>query len=165
MAEETGWNPWRALRERKHLTLEWRELDSADALLVDAGGGRRRVILDWRLGRRARSAALTHELVHDERGLLYDLSTPGPLVAKEEAAVRAETARRLVPPERLDALAESGTPVELWEVADRFDVPEDIARQAIERWRQDRLAALRTSPEKPAGGCQNGCQIPPPNAT
>jgi hypothetical protein len=91
------WNPWRALRGRPWLLLRWATLDRAAGLLVDHGD-HRAIVLDPRLGRRARSAVLTHELVHDERSLFYDAATPLPLVAKEVAAVEGETCRRLVPP-------------------------------------------------------------------
>jgi hypothetical protein len=47
--------------------------------------------------------------VHDERGLLYE-DTPVALVAKEEAAVRSETARRLVPVRDLAAMVSGGEP-------------------------------------------------------
>jgi hypothetical protein len=135
MAEgsEGGWNPWRALRGRPHVVLEWGELTGTRGALVEAPDGRV-IWLDWRLGRRARSAVLTHELVHDERGLLYDETTPVALVAKEEAAVRTETARRLVPPRDLAAMIAEGEPVELWQIAERFDTTEEVARAAVERW-------------------------------
>lgn len=139
VVETRGCNPWRVLRGRKHLTLPWAVLDHANGMLVE-DGPRRTVILDRGLGRRQRSAVLTHELVHDERGLLYDSSTPAAMVAKEESIVRAETVRRLVPIAELDALAAAGETLEACQVAEHFDIPEDVARDACWRWRRARCS-------------------------
>ena len=57
---------------------------------------RRSILLDIRLSRAEERCTLTHELVHAERGPF-----PCWLTAREEAAVNAEAARRLIP---LDAL-------------------------------------------------------------
>lgn len=127
---ELGWNPWRALRARPWVSLEWCRLSGTRGLITQSAVGAT-IWIDERLGQRTRSAVLAHELVHEERGLFYDRSTPRALVAKEEAAVVRETARRLVPDAGLAELAASGEPVELWEVADRFGVPEDVARAAV----------------------------------
>jgi hypothetical protein len=75
--------------------------------------------------------------VHDERGIFYTAEAPAKLVAKEEHAVRAETARRLVPTAELASIARRAAaedPVELWQLADWFDVPEEIAALAVERY-------------------------------
>lgn len=83
----SSWNPWRELSTRTHLTVRW----------VD--GGRRgcinyatNVIVLRRSMRFAeRRSVVTHELVHDERG-----PVPKWLEPREEAAVRCESARRLI---------------------------------------------------------------------
>lgn len=134
MAENHRWNPWRALRERHWLTLEWCELRHCSGRLVD-DGQRRRVQLDHRLGRRQRNAVLAHELVHDERGLLYEEGTPAGLVEKEEFHVRRITAERLVPPGALARYIArlDGEGVTAAMVADEFDVPHDVALLALTR--------------------------------
>lgn len=93
-----------------------------EAVLPGAQSGRvdwaRRVVtVDCRLSAAQRRCTLAHELVHVERG-------PVPadpwLAAREEAAVEAEAARRLIPLEALaGALAWSRRPVE---VADELGV-------------------------------------------
>ena len=60
---------------------------------------RRTILLDIRLSRAEERCTLTHELVHAELGPF-----PRWLTAREEAAVNAEAARRLIP---LDALGEA----------------------------------------------------------
>ena len=60
---------------------------------------RRLILLDIRLGRIEERCTLTHEIVHAERGPFPRWAT-----AREEAAVNAEAARRLIP---LDALGEA----------------------------------------------------------
>jgi hypothetical protein len=60
---------------------------------------------------------------------------------REESIVRAEAARRLVPLAELQALAAERAeigPVMAWEVADHFDVPEDVAWEAV-RQLQERM--------------------------
>jgi hypothetical protein len=129
MVESRTWNPWRALRERRHLTLEWAEMDTPGMIVGDAD--QRTVWLDYRLPRRERNAVLAHELVHDERNLLYRPDTPRALIDKEEVAVRREVARRLVPGEVLDEIAASGESLTAAEIADRLDVPEHVVRLAV----------------------------------
>ena len=60
---------------------------------------RRTILLDIKLSRIEERCTLTHELVHAERGPFPCWAT-----AREEAAVNAEAARRLIP---LDALGEA----------------------------------------------------------
>lgn len=129
-----SWNPWAALRDRPHLTLRWAHLPGdVSGVLVEADG-QRTVLLDARLGRRERSAVLGHELVHDERGLLYTPSTPAALVEKEEEAVNRETARRLVPLDELRAFVERRAevePVTAATVCEEFDVHPAVAARAL----------------------------------
>lgn len=132
-----GWHVWGELRRRSHITLVWAYLSGADGRIEQLPDGSRQITLDARLGRRARRATLAHELVHDERGILYTNEHPAALVAKEEALVEAETTRRLVPLDELDdlvrtAVLNDGT-VTWREVADHFDVPEPTAQQALEQ--------------------------------
>ena len=138
MAESTTrWNPWRALRARDHLELRWADLAPAKGLLTVDSAGIRIVWLHRALSRRWRSATLAHELVHDERGIFYDRSTPALLVSKEERAVKIETSRRLVPPEELAEMARwaaAEEPIELWELAEAFDVPEEIVALAVQQY-------------------------------
>jgi hypothetical protein len=129
------WHVWADLAKRPHIVLAWGAIDGASALIEDLGGGWRRITLDARLDRRARRAALAHELVHDERGILFDADCPAGLVEIEERAVRAEVTRRLVPPVALGDLVatsiEAGHQVTWRTVADTFDVPRDIATEAL----------------------------------
>jgi hypothetical protein len=138
------WNPWAALRARPHVRLR---LDPEAALLGGAmlvlGPGLAFVVLDPALDQRSRRVALAHELVHEERGGGCD--APGlpdaldVIVARDEADVVREVARRLVPPAALRHLLEQrhglGLHVETWEVAEAFEVDDLTARVA--------LAALR----------------------
>lgn len=92
-------------------------------------------MIDPRLGRRDRAAVLAHELIHDERDILYPPGCPAALVAKEEAAVDRAVARRLVPLDalrRLVAARSAFGPVTTAEIADEFDVPVEVAQRAAE---------------------------------
>ncbi len=78
---------------------------------------------------------LAHELVHDERGILFTADVPDAVIAKEEAYVRAETCRRLVPPHALRTEVarqmSAGAGVTAADVAGWFDVPESVAADAL----------------------------------
>lgn len=117
------WNPWRALSEREHLDLVVARLPDGVRGVWSPGV----IALDHRLGRRQRNATLAHELVHDERGIGQPTATEA-MMEREEAIVRRITAERLIPADELTELARRGEvePVHLWEVADHFDVPEDV---------------------------------------
>ncbi|MBI2710466.1 MAG: hypothetical protein HYX34_12350 [Actinobacteria bacterium] len=135
-----AWDPWVALRARPHVELR---LDPVAALL--GGGmlvriGERAVItLDPALDGRSRRVALAHELIHDERGGGCDEpGTPAgwdAVVARDEAAVDREVARRLVPAAGLRRWLEERFSVDdavaLWEVAEAFDVDEATAARAL----------------------------------
>lgn len=132
-----GWRVWTELRRRTHLELVWAQLSGHRGRIEQLAGGRRRIILDHRLDRVQRKATLAHELVHDERGILFTDDTPVGIVRKEEALVRAETARRLVPLDELDELVrrrvfDDGC-VGWRDVAEWFDVPRETAQDALDQ--------------------------------
>lgn len=126
-------NPWAALRARPHLTFEYRFI-TCRGLWTPHGDGTATITLDPRLTRRERRCVLTHELVHDERGIPFPAGAPRALVEAEERWVRAETVRRLVPPDQLAALVERAPgPLTVVDVADEFDVDWRTARAACAR--------------------------------
>ena len=75
---------------------------------------------------------LAHELVHAERGIGHGAATEATM-EHEEATVRREVARRLVPKVQLQAfVARSLTvgPVTVEQIADEFDVDHEVAAEA-----------------------------------
>lgn len=128
-----GFNPWRELRAREHLRLRWATIHGCREMIRDEPCGRC-VYLDHRLGRIDRNWLLAHALVHDER-FLFRPGTPEAVVAKEEAYVARETARRLVPLDQLNDfvmdMVDIGEAVTAAMVALRFDVPEEVADLAL----------------------------------
>ncbi len=89
------WDPWAELRRREHLDLSWADFPAgARGVIVDTGAGRRLVVLHDALDDHTRAAVLTHELVHDERGVL-PAAVPADVRAVEEAVVRRITRDRL----------------------------------------------------------------------
>lgn len=112
------------------------ELEDCKGRLED-DGHERRIVIDSRLGRVERNAVLGHELVHDERDILYSPTTPAAVVEKEEHKVRAICTDRLVPPAllaRFLARWDSGAiGVSARMVAEEFDVPIAIADHALRR--------------------------------
>lgn len=134
------WNPWSALRRRPHVELRFApEAGLLGGAMLVLGPGRTFVVLDPALDRRSRRVALAHELVHEERGGGCDaVALPAALdalVARDEAEVVREVARRLVPAPALVRLIaqrdELHDPVAPWELADAFDVDEATVHVAL----------------------------------
>ncbi len=145
-----AWNPWHDAHQRVHLSV-------GVALLPDETGGglyarwpdgTAVVVVDERLSLTAQSEALTHELIHDERGGGCPCSEESPagwraVVAREEAKVARMAAERLVPlaelaehVERVTGLDEAVTAAR---VAEEFDTTERAAQLALlELWRAKR---------------------------
>lgn len=104
-------------------------------------GGRDVIVIDATADRRTRRALLAHELIHAERGIGFPAASPA-VMQREEAAVRRETAIRLVP---LDELAdfvirtEDIEPVTPTVVGEEFDVPEHVAHEAMRALEQASL--------------------------
>lgn len=125
-----GWNPWAELRGRSWLRLRWALLPAG----CDGTWQGDTISLDARLGRQERNAALAHELVHEERRIGWPDATAATM-EKEECFVTRETARRLVPLDELAKLVRRcesiDKPVGAAVVMDEFDVPVDVAHQAL----------------------------------
>jgi len=134
-----GWNPWATLRAREHIDFRLAPLPHGLGAVYWPRGRRVAIVIDPRLSRRERAAALAHELVHDERGGGCDAlgmpETWAPVVAKDEQAVENTVARRFVPLDELDAYwrrrEESDLPTTVADVAEEFDVAERVAEQAM----------------------------------
>jgi Zn-dependent peptidase ImmA (M78 family) len=134
-------NPWRTLRSRPHLILEWRRLPDGMGGMWTPG----RIVLDSRLNQVERRCVLMHELVHDERQIGWPFATEATM-EREEAIVRAETADRLVPPAELLELVslDGGEPVTAELVAAEFDVTIGVANLALRRLQGSLLDRARS---------------------
>lgn len=117
-------NPWRRLREMGEIELRWAALPAG----VRGFYCDNTIVLDVGLSRVQRRATLQHELVHAERGVTGDPRL-------DERGVDDEVARRLVPVDELYAMWEiavlNDLPVEAWQVAEKFDVPDAVAERAM----------------------------------
>jgi hypothetical protein len=131
-----GWSPWRELRARTNVTLEWRDLPRThEGAWIPTAAGAVIVLASW-LTRRERRCVLSHELVHDERGIAFDEDIAAAVIQKEEAYVDRESVRRLVPLDELQAFVDVRSeiePVTVVHVAEAFDVTTGVARSALER--------------------------------
>lgn len=98
-------HPWRRLRELAHVTLEWHE----GGRMGVAHHGSQTVSLRRGMTYEERRCTLLHELLHLDNG-----PQPFGLKAKEEEAVRRETARVMLPDIRAvgEAIAWAHTPME-----------------------------------------------------
>jgi hypothetical protein len=141
-----GWNPWAAARCLPRLEIWFDDVPQGAVWHRDEHGDR--IILDASAPRRERRALLAHELIHVERGVGYPLASAATM-EREEAIVRRETARRLVPLAELAALVtrlDGLEPITAELVADEFDVPAHIAAEALAALhRQGSSTAVRSS--------------------
>lgn len=135
-----GWKVWGELRRRPNLELEWAWLPGRNAEIEEYADGSRVITLGLGQDPCDRRAALAHELVHDDTGLLFEPDTPAYLVSKGEMFVDRETARRLVPIDELEVAVKravlDGECVGWREVADWFEVPRYVAEEAMRQLEQ-----------------------------
>lgn len=110
-APSPAWNPIAELGRRAHLTIVW--IDRGRRGCIDFAAREIQLRRSMRLVERR--CVLSHELIHDERG-----PVPKWMTAREEAAVRQESARRLIVLEDL-ARALQWSPF-ITEVAEELDV-------------------------------------------
>lgn len=137
-----GWLVWKDLRGREHIAFR---LDATlprstgGAMYVRDGDRAWIVLADW-LTQRERKCALAHELIHDELGSSCRCIGMPPaweaVVAREEAAIDREAARRLIPHVELAQFLarQAGTfdpAVTLHDIAEQFDVIERYADLAF----------------------------------
>lgn len=119
-----GWDVWRALRDREHVVFARADLpDVLGGAVLWPRGQQAALLVDRSLSRLERLVACAHELTHDD------------LPGATEAQVDDEVARRLVPLDELHAMQEiavlNDLPMEVWQVAEKFDVPDHVAERAM----------------------------------
>ncbi len=151
-------NPWRTLRARPDLILEWRVLPDGMRGMWEPS----RIVLDPRLSRVERRCTLMHELVHDDRRIGWPFATAATMET-EERIVREETAQRLVPGGELLALVRrlgDIEPVTAKTVADEFDVTPAVAHLALRRLQAtmlEREMARSVQPPGQRNSISDGC--------
>lgn len=77
---------------------------------------------------------LAHELGHCETGSFYNVYSPLDIREKQEQKADRWAVARLVPAEEFERVLECGT-VEIWELAEYFNVTEDFILKAAEIYR------------------------------
>ena len=136
--EHEKYNPVQDAAGRDGLTVSDGKLPAGVQARYLRRGKKRAIVLDEGLAGTQVRAALTHELVHDERGVLPP-GVASRLMAAEEATVRRLTTDRLVPPDNLEAFLESRATiggVTAEDVANEFHVPRRVAVAALRRLSQ-----------------------------
>ena len=78
-----------------------------------------------------RRTHLAHEIGHCETGAFYDLYSPIDNRAWDEHRANVWAIKKLLPKEELQQAFEQGL-VEVWQLAEHFDVTEDLVRFACE---------------------------------
>lgn len=136
MAHRGRRRPGRELRRREHIELIYDHIaDEAGGAIYARRGDRAIIVLSPALRRVERTCALTHELVHDDVGIV---SPPAPdlIMERVEAIVDRRTADWLLPPEDLEAWVWQRVevePVTVELVAQEWDVTADVAARALEQ--------------------------------
>lgn len=140
--QRTSYDPWVAVDRRSDVILAMTPVAAImGGAFTARRDGRTVIAIDPALGDGERRAALTHELVHDERGGLHDAPDAPALwsavVCREERAVEHEVARRLAPSDAVRLLARelaaSNGGVTARELAAELELPERLARLALEQ--------------------------------
>lgn len=106
--------------------------DGYDSAVVDIGGYTG-IFLDIEKIRTlsAELAAVSHEWAHIVTGTTHSHDAPVRLIAWGETKATRAQIKKLLPYEEMRAAMKSGYR-EVWELAEYFEVPEDLIRQAIE---------------------------------
>lgn len=123
--------------------------EAGGAVLVRKGP-RSVVLIDKKLTRPERTAALAHEVIHLERGGPGRCHHPSrsweAVVLREELAIDREVAARLAPIEQLARLVRRwdriGEPITVEAVATELDVAQRVAQVALERLTVIRAAGV-----------------------
>ena len=118
-----------------------RPMRRAKAICVRSGDGRGAIALDTRrLGSEAqRRCALAHELGHLATGAVYGANARRSEISRAEFRAKEWAARALLPPGELGRAVREGC-TEAWELAERFDLTEEMVRFAVELYRGDPAA-------------------------
>ena len=80
--------------------------------------------------RAEKKVKVAHELGHCATGAFYSVYAPHDLRRRHENRADKWAVKKLIPREELQAAVEAGH-VATWDLADLFDVPEDLMRRAI----------------------------------
>lgn len=122
-------NPWRTLRSRPWIKLEWADLPDG----MHGMWGGTTITLSNRATRVERRCALMHELIHAERGIGWGYAT-AETMQTEERIVRVQTALRLVPLDELALFVDRREfePITAGVIAREFDVTPKVAALAAD---------------------------------
>lgn len=82
--------------------------------------------------------ALAHELGHCETGSFYNIENPVDIIGRHEYRATKWAIKRLTPIERIIAAQKMGI-IEIWELAEHFNVPEPFIRSALNYYRNQGL--------------------------
>lgn len=135
-------HPWRRLRSRDHLTVEWTPQPLGRIAATD---GRNIIYMDPRLSQVQRRCAITHEQVH------IDLGHTGGCDSRDEAKTREITARLLI--DMGDLLSAYRWAEHLDEVADELWVTPQVLRDRIDNLTRDELRQLVALYKEVERGC------------
>ncbi len=131
-----------SLAHQENIPVDYFRLQKREALSVQLPDGTCAIAIDpFRLQSEAdERTKLSHELGHCLTGSFYNTYSPCDLRQKHENRADKWAITHLLPPEDLDtAIAEGCT--ELWQLADRFGITEDLAKKAVCYYVHGNLAA------------------------
>lgn len=83
-----------------------------------------------------------HELGHVATGALHKVDSPYELVERSEYRAKRWSAEQFLTPEDFRTAFQDGCR-ELWELAEYFDLPEEIIAEAFAYWEQSRGISFR----------------------
>ena len=129
-----------AYAERRNIDVDWIPMRRATSLSVPLGD-RYAIALDpWKLGSLAQeTVCLAHELGHCETGSFYNQYAALDVRQRHENRADKWEIEQFLPLDALEAAAHEGC-TEVWDLAERFGVTEDLVRKAICWYKHGNLA-------------------------
>lgn len=119
--------------EEHNIDVDWRIMSTAESLSIQWTDGTCAVVMDpTRFASNADETwKLSHELGHCETGSFYNRNSALDERRRNEERADRWAIRNVLPFEDLEEAVESGAR-ELWELAERFDLPEQMVKKAID---------------------------------
>lgn len=119
--------------EHNHIAVDCLELEHEACLSIMSGEGRCYIVIDpFKISSTAdETYKLAHDLGHCALGAFYNLHSPCDLVGRHEHRADVWAIKKLLPKEELKLAINHGYS-EIYDLAEHFNLPENLVRKALE---------------------------------
>ena len=127
--------------EENGIDVTWFDMEAAQSLSVVLPDGSCAIAIDpWKMDTVAKeTVSLAHELGHCITGSFYNRYAACDVRAQHETRADKWAIKKLIPEDKLNMAVSSGYK-ELWELAEYFNVTEDLMRKAVHWYQYGNLA-------------------------